>query len=309
MIEIRETTDLKEAEKLWRSLSPHKTIFDEWDWRYCFYKYNPHPLRFMAAYETGGGKGAGGDKAELVGLLPLARHPKYGLEFLAEDPCEENRLFIKPGREDVIPILYEAVDEPAKCYDITGDDEFTRNLPLEDYKYILPLQGINSFSDFLNSRLSSKRRRSLAKELEELEKISPESLLVDKGQWPEYLELLFRFNTDNFAGESYLIENEQAAWRDLLKLSFNWRFIAVKIKSEVQAVSLSVFYKGEWHYLITGVNFKDWPGLGKYLVKVNIEAAILAQAEIFDAGLGDCGWKHLWHFDRIPQHEFRKLVD
>ena len=51
MISIREIRDLKEAEALWRSLSPGETIFDEWEFRFCFYKYTPLPLCFLAAYE------------------------------------------------------------------------------------------------------------------------------------------------------------------------------------------------------------------------------------------------------------------
>jgi hypothetical protein len=303
MIIIRKTDDLAEAESLWRALSPGQTIFDEWDFRYCFYKYNPYPLNFLVAYEVGAGREVP------VGLLPLQLHPEYGYEFLAEDPCEENRLFIKSGYEKIIPDLYGAVNGPAKCYDISGEDEFTRNLPLEDYKYILPLTGLHNFADFLNSRLAAKRRRSLTKELEVIAASSPEIIVSQPEDNLANLEKLFIFNNLNFVGESYLKTEEQDAWRDLLKLPFAWRLMIVNIQGQTQAVSLSVLHNNEWHYMVTGVNFKDFPGLGKYLVKANIEQAILADAAIFDAGLGDCGWKNLWHFDRLPQYEFKHLVD
>jgi CelD/BcsL family acetyltransferase involved in cellulose biosynthesis len=91
-----------------------------------------------------------------------------------------------------------------------------------------------------------------------------------------------------------------------MSLNFDWRLITLKITDVIQAVSLSVLHNSEWHYLVTGVNFKDFSGLGKYLVKVNLEAAIDAKADIFDAGLGDCGWKNLWHFDKISQYNFEK---
>jgi CelD/BcsL family acetyltransferase involved in cellulose biosynthesis len=97
-----------------------------------------------------------------------------------------------------------------------------------------------------------------------------------------------------------------APWRDLLQLSFDWRIAVVTVGGQRAGVSLSVLYNNHWHYMITGVNFKNWPGLGKYLVKANMEEAMSLGADIFDAGLGDCGWKHIWHFDKIPQYEFRK---
>lgn len=296
MLRIREVNDLKEAEKLWRALSPKKTIFDEWDFRYCFYKYAPLPLKFLAAYLND----------ELVGLMPLQIHPKHGFEFFAEDPCEENKPFVKAAYEKIIPDLYKAITGPGKAYDITGDDEFTTKFDLEDYKYILPLKNLNSFNDFLEAKLDPKRRRSLAKEIEKVEAYGIEIEIVRPDDYLKTLELLFSFNTGNFKEESYLLENDRAPWRDLISLDYKWRLIALKIKDKIQAVSLSVLYNNEWHYLITGANFKDFSGLGKLLVKVNIEEAISQSAEIFDAGLGDCGWKHLWHFDKIPQYLFIK---
>jgi hypothetical protein len=317
MTRISVCRDLNQAKRLWRALSPRRTIFDEWEWRYCFYKHNPRPLLFLAAWEG----------EEAVGLLPLQQHPDHGYEFFAEDPCEENRPFIKPSYEKIIPELYAAIPGPAVCYDISGDDEFTMKLPLEDYKYILPLSGLKDFNDFLNSRLAVKRRRSLIKEISDLEKnkisarmyrpdiadatggrpvppVGPAALPLSQAE--SDLELLFSLNHGNFRGESYLKEEELAPWRDLLQLPFDWRISVAAVDGVRIGVSLSVLYNKQWQYLITGVDFKNWPGLGKHLVKANIEAAIAAGADIFDAGLGDCGWKHIWHFDKIPQYEFIK---
>lgn len=305
MISFREIKDLETAEKLWRSLSPRKTIFDEWDFRYCFYKYDPHPILFLAAYES-----AGSDASEkLVGLMPLQLHPKHGYEFFDEYNCEENRPFIKPGYEKIIPDLYAAIPGKTKIYDISGEDEFTTKLEIEDYSYYLPLEGLNDFNDFLNARLSSKRRKSLLKEINEAASYNF-AIEIFPGAPDEKslsaLEKLFSFNTGNFGKESYLLEEEQAPWRDLLKLDFNWRLIVLKAEGEIQGVALSVLYNNDWHYLITGVNFKNYSGLGKLMVKVGIEAAIKSGAKVFDAGLGDCGWKHLWHFDKLPQYIFSK---
>lgn len=304
MIEIKQVVNIKDGEKLWRELSPNKTIFDEWDFRYSFYKYLPLPICFLAAYSSE----IAGEFKILVGLLPLQKHPKHGFEFFAEDPCEENHPFIKPGYEYIIPELYNATPGPAKAYDISGDDDFTKSLPLEDYKYVLPLAGMQSFSDFLDVRLNSKRRRSLIKEISVAEKrdVIVEIITNPLDLKLFALEFLFGFNAVNFGEESYLLENDRAPWRDLMSLNFNWRMVVLTIAGIIQATSLSVLHNNKWHYLITGVNYNSFPGLGKYLVKVNIEAAITAKAEFFDAGLGDCGWKNLWHFDKISQYNFVK---
>ena len=306
MIEIKIISDLESTKKLWNLLTPKETIYDLWDFRYCFYKYENYPLSFITAY----------DGVIPVAMLPLQYNEKDKcLEFFAEEFMEESRPFIKDGYEYLIPSLYEKIERKAKLYDVTENsenDEFTKKMPLEDYKYFLPLEAINNFADFLEKRLNPKRRRSLVKELKEIETqaigievvknsdLSPEEI-------NKFAELLFNFNCQSFAKESYLQkESERNAHRDLFFLNFDWRLIIVSINGKKEALSYSILYNNTWYYLLTGVNFKNFPGLGKYMVKVNIEEAIKNNLKVYDCGLGDCGWKHLWHFDKKPQHLFIK---
>ena len=65
---FRNISNLEEAEKAWKSLSPNKVLYDDWDFRYTYYKYFNYPLNFIAGYDQG----------ELVGLLPLMWDPTKG---------------------------------------------------------------------------------------------------------------------------------------------------------------------------------------------------------------------------------------
>lgn len=292
MIEIREISDLKEAEASWRSLSPRRTIFDEWDFRYCFYKYDPLPLHFFVAYEGG----------SLVGLMPLQKHPEHGFEFFAEEPSEESRPFVKPGYEHIIPQLYAAIPGPAKCYDISGDDSFTMSLPLEDYKYVLPLAKIEDWEGYLKARLSVKKQRNLRAEMRKIEALEPEMTNDDRRS----IEDVFALNCASFS-DSYLQPGEERqGWADLLLLPYDWRLTAVKVGGSVVAASLSVVYNGTYFYLINGADNRRVPNIGKYLNRLNLERAISLGAEYWDAGLGDCNWKEAWHMDKVPQYLFKK---
>ena len=159
MIEIKIISDLEEAKKLWNLLSPEETIYDLWAFRYCFYKYENYSLSFITAY----------DNNEPVALLPLQYNEKDKcLECFAEEFMEESRPFFKYGYEYLISELYNKIERTAKLYDITENsetDEFTKAMPLEDYKYFLPLENYKGFSDFLNDRMNAKRKRSLVKEI------------------------------------------------------------------------------------------------------------------------------------------------
>jgi len=300
MIKIKVITDLKEAENLWRTLSLQETIFDEWAFRYCFYKHKPYPLYFLAAYEKQA------TTNELVGLLPLEHNPIWNcFDFFAEEHCEESRPFVKLGYEYIIPSLYAAAEGAIECDDITGDDEFTRALPIEDYIYVLPLAGIKTWEDYLQTRLSSKKQRNFRSDIRKIEALEPKIFYARPGD----VDAVFKINSAQFK-DSYLGQKvDQDSWRDLLNLDFDWQIVGIEIAGVVQAASLSVLYDNKYLYLINGANKTDFPGLGKYLNKVNLERAIELGAKLWDAGLGDCIWKADWHLDKVPQYYFHKGVE
>lgn len=294
MAVIRLIQDLKEAEKLWREISPRRVIFDEWDFRYEFYKYEPKPICFRAAYEINN------NHEELIGLMPLVDYAEYGHGFFAEEPCEENRVFTKSGKEAVIKEIYESLSGKIQFYDISGEDEFTKAFPLEDYKYFLPLQDYQSFNDFAQARFSRKKRHSLNTDFHKIIALNPKIIYGRK----EDILKLFSLNNNNFSDSYLKSEIETSAWKDLLKLPYQWEIISVEINNEIQAVSLSVLYNNRYFYLINGTNYQVYSGLGKYLNRLNLERALELKADVWDVGLGDCNWKEAWHLDRLPQYEY-----
>ena len=307
MIEIRCVKDLKEAERVWRLMySTKETIINEWEYRYCFYKYQPYSLFFYVAYDV-----HSDGSEEVVGLMPLQYNPESScLEFIAEDPCWENRVFVKPGFDEVIPKLYENLSMKSKFWCLSGEDEYTTKLAIYEYVYKFSLTGLSSFDDLLHFHLSPKRRKSLIKDIERVEQNNKIEFSIKKevnnAEWNAEFDVMFKFNSENIEESFLKTEAERLPRRDFIKLPYDWRLVVMKIAGETQAVSLSVVYGNQWQYLLTGVNHKKFPGLGKLLVKKNIEEAIKEGAEVFDAGMGDCHWKKLWHFDQIPQYEFIK---
>lgn len=305
MIIISCITDLEGAKKCWEKISYNERITDNWDFRYFFYKYQNFALYFYTVELSE-------KPGEIVGLLPLQLDPVHGLEFFAEEVSNYNRPFVKPGFEYVIPDLYKIIDQKAQLFYIAGADDFTKNLPICEYEYSLDLKILKSFDDFLMTNLISKRRRNLSKELLNIEKLNLESNIKNNQEegWSEYMRILFKFNINTHKEESYLNSlDEQKYYFELLKLPYQWRLAVVEIDKEIQAISLSALYNNIWYYLLTGVNFKVYPGLGKYLQKINIEQAINEKAESFNAGQGDCNWKKLWHLDELPLYEFEYGFD
>lgn len=285
--------DLKEAEKIWKGLSPNLTLYDDWNFRYCFYKYHTdNPLLFYAGYL--------GD--ELIGLLPLQYNSKEKyLEFWSEEFMEDNHVFIKKGFENLVPRFYEEIKEPAKIYYIVDDCHYVRNLPIEDYKYILNLAGFKDYREYLESAFEGKSKKNLKREISIIEK-NPVAIREDE---EEDLDLVFGLNINTFKEESdFHGKNKKEIFRDFLKLDLPLHLMSIEVNGEKLAASVSILYNKIFYLLSTGSDNKKIPNLGKYLIFKNIEKAISLGAEIFDVGVGDCGWKERFRLERVPQYKF-----
>jgi hypothetical protein len=299
MIKKALITNLVEAERLWRQLSPKEIIYDLWDFRYPFYKVYSYPLYFHAIYEDD----------EPVALLPLQLNKDWnGLEFIAEELAYDNKPFIKKGYEYLIPELFNNLGGRVKIFDIAEIDDFTKKLPLEENSvYFYNIDKFTCFDDFLLSAFPGGRKRYNFKRLFiNLERNHDVKVLHDNYS---DLELLMDFNVKYFGEESYLRSSEERLpYFDLIKQPFNWNMITIEIDGKKVAVSLSLIYKETYYYLIVGSDISEFPDAFKYLTKVNLELAIKNKTKIFNCALGRGGWKEYWHLKKYPQHEFIQEV-
>lgn len=300
MIEIKVVNDLKEAKDLWNKLSPEKNIYDLWDFRYCFYKHDPQPLYFYTAYDAG----------KPVALLPLQYNEELKcLEFFAENFTENNRPFVLPGYEYLIPRLFgQDFNRTVKLYDLDGIDDLTRALPLEDYVYYINLEGLAGFDDYLLKAFSDRKKRAKFRRVATLmeEEHEVKTVINDFSD----LKLIMDLSVKNFRDESYLnTDKERQPFFDLIKLPLDWQAVTIVVDGVKIAGSLSVLYKGIYFYMIAGADMSEVPDVFKYLTKANLELAIAKKAKIFNCSLGDCNWKTHWHMDKEPQYKFIKLAE
>jgi len=298
MIEIKVISDLETAKNLWNELSPNNNIYDLWSFRECFYRNDPQPLKFYAAYEDG----------RPVALLPLQYNRELDcLEFWAENFMENNRPFCRPGYERFLPELFKQdFGFQAKFYDLDGIDEFTSGLPLEDYVYYIDLAGLKNFEDYLLRAFSDRKKRAKFKRavasLREEHEVK-----VSVNDFND-LTLVMDLNIKKFGSDSYLhSDKERQPFYDLLKLPLDWQLVTIIVDGVKLAASLSVIYHGVYFYMIAGADTAASPNVFKYLTKVNLELAIAHQAKIFNCSLGDCNWKSHWHMAKYPQYKFIKL--
>lgn len=287
-LDFKVIKDLSRAKDAWKQLSPNETLWDDWDFRYCFYKYYNFELFFYTGELNG----------EIIGVLPLQFNPETkALEFFGGKYMEENKILIKKGFEKFIPDFYKQIRKKAALDDISGQDTFTQSLPLHEYKYVYNLSGISTLEEFIDKYFdpdSRKKKRRLLKEAAE----------IIYNNFAD-LELMFELNLKNFGQESsFNWPFRKEIFRDLVKLNFEPILFTAIIEGKKEAVAVAIKYKDKFVSLNSGVNSDSFPWLEKYLILKKVAKAIELKCRIFDACVGNCGWKENWHLEKIPQFKY-----
>lgn len=281
---------LDEAERYWRMLSPRETISDLWDVRFSFYRFFAYPIAFIVGFEKG----------EPVGLLPLQYNTeKKVFEFFGGPFLDDNRVFIRHGFEASIAQFFEQVPAPAHLVELIGDDAYTTTLPLSEYKYVLPLNGLASFDDYLETyRTASKKK------LRRIMRQFDGAVEVVHNHFDDF-ETLVDLNLKKFGSESsFLLPHRKEIFEDLLKQDLDWQTVRISMNGVKEAVSLGVLYNNTYVSLASGVNTETYPDLRTYLQAQNMNRAISLGAKLYDVGVNDCGWKEAWRFHKIPERLF-----
>lgn len=291
MFVIRVVTELEEARRVWDLLSPKQNIYEDWDFRFVFYKYFNYPLRFYVGEENG----------EIIGLLALQENTNVEcLEFFGGSFMEDNHTLIKSGFEKYIPEFYEAIKERAKLEDIIYDNEFVPMDFLEN-KYVIDLRGLNNIEDYLKKTFSSKTRSKLRKKIKRIEAIK---FVVVDNRYAD-IDALMQFNRKNFGVESSFNKpHRQQIYHDLAGSSFKVVMISAEIDEKLEGVSFAIKFENTFVSLNAGVNKTDFEDLGNVMLLKRIEKAINLGCNVYDAGLNDLGWKKQWHLKQIPQYKF-----
>jgi len=294
-LEIRQIDNIDEAKKIWTELSPDKVLCDNWDFRYCFYKYFNYPLHFYIGLDNG----------EIVGLLPLQYNKDTEcLEFFGGGFMSDNRVFIKQGYEEYIPQFYDFISLPSKMQSIVGEDIFTKSFEIYRYKYVRDLFEINNIEEYLIKHFKAKSRQGIRKKIKLIEYLEPEIINNNFSD----LDLLIELNKKSFGENSSFHKPHRAEiFHDLLKLNFDIYMFSYVINGKKEAVSFSIKYKDAYIYINAGTNKTGVPNLGTFNIYKNLEKAIQLGMKTFDAGIGDLGWKERWHLEKNPQYIFNKM--
>ena len=293
-IDFETVKDLSKAKQWWDHFTPRETIYDEWDFRYYFYKYFNYELFFYVGYV--------GD--EPIGLLASQLNTKEGYkEFFGGNLLNDSRVFILPGYESCAADFYHAVESPFRFSYISEKDPFGKTQAIIDHQYNLPLQNLRTIEDYITIYYQGETRKKFLKRFKEAESVY-NGLLVNNS--PD-IELMFEYNVAKFKDKSaFLAPHRQEIFRDLLSSSFEPTLLTYMVNHQKQAVSFGLIYNKHFVSLNSGIRPDAHKEISSLSRLKRIEYAIKAGCISLDAGTGDCGWKESWKFTKIPQYIFEK---
>ncbi len=291
-LEIEIIDDINQGEIIWNKLSPKKSLYDEWNFRFCFYGQKRFPIRFLV----------GKCQNEIAGLLPLQLNTEKGyLEFFGGEYMDDNKVFICSGFENYTQQFYQAVIEKAFLDNLCGDCDFIKKQIISHYIYILNLNNIKDHEDYIEKffKGSPKHRKKLKRELR---KVSENNIKVIKNNIND-IELLFKYKIQRFGADScFNNQGERQNFINLLKLEYDFYLFTYIVNEIKVGISLSVLFQQKYMFLETASDIELYPNIGKYIVMNNIDKAIQLNAKVFDLSRGGESWKERWNFEKLPQH-------
>ncbi|OGH68419.1 MAG: hypothetical protein A3I29_03245 [Candidatus Magasanikbacteria bacterium RIFCSPLOWO2_02_FULL_44_11] len=289
--------DLAAAQKIWESLSPHETIYDDWDFRNTFHAYHKKELFFIVGYQD----------TEAAGLLALQyNNDQNYFEFWGGSYMEDNRVMVKPGYENLIPEFYNfggTLGKPLRLEYIRGNDAYTTSLPFQDYKFVLPLKNFSDTNDYLDAVFSGESKKKLVKRLKKIDDLG---VTIEEDNWAD-LELLINWNIAAFSDSAFIDRPfHKEIFRDLLKphATFQARLLTFNIGGKKQAVTMGLVYNKTYASVNRGIDPEADKNVREYIHVKKVADALKLGGELFDAFVGDYGWKERWGCQKIPQHSF-----
>ncbi len=294
-------SDLASAEKVWRQFSPNETIYDSWEFRALFHKYHQKEIRFYVGFVD----------SVMIGAMPLQYNAQKGvIEFFGGDYMEDNHIFLLPEYEQYRSKFYEylkTLKEKFVLEYIRGEDEFTKTLEIADYKYVLPLEGMLTFEDYLQKYYKSHGRKKLKKKFKDIETLN---ICIERNNIKD-LETLFSLNIKLFGEHSAFNDRpfHKEIFYELCQLPYPFFLNVFCLNGEKVGASLALFYNGTMEYFSSGVDREKVNGLSDYINKIVFEDALQGKAKFIDAFVGSYGWKEEWHFQKIPQYKFITTIE
>lgn len=285
--------NLNLCQKLWEKFAPCASLFDLWEYRFCFYKgYNFQPY-FIVGMESG----------KAVGLIPLWFEKKKGYyTFFGGTFPEPHTFFVKDKSK--LAAFIDQCPKPTCLFYI--DQSETQYYPFieSDTNYFIDMNKYDRNVEQYFLSFKPKHRKNLRYDLKQFEKTD----YVFRYNYLDDFQKMIRLNQERFKKDSDFNEKEmQVSMKELTQTAFKQNrlnMISLLVKKKVEAVEIAVIYNDCYYVLCGGHNLKI-ENIGKKMIVEHLNSALKRNITKLDFLSTDSGWKKLWHLQTKPLFEFR----
>lgn len=300
-INVKVHSQIDECYDLWEKFTPKKTLYDEWDFRYAWYKAYEYKPYFYTLYEGG----------KPLGVLPLwFDEEKKRFEIFGSYWQEDNSFFVED--EKFIDLLFAIAPTPVYLGSLLSTTDWTKRkvykeLEVDDPKNIKDITKYSSMDEMLSS-FGKKERYNLRSDFNHIQSMNPQIKIIDNYD-EECLSSLIKLNIERFQvgqmkEESDMVNKQkQDAFRYMSKYAgaYKTKFIEVYVQGYLAGIDFVIQYKDIYYTVKSGNDINRFKGIGNYLVYYEFEDALKKGYRTVDAQQEDWGWKHRY-FDQIPMY-------
>jgi len=290
MMEFKRFTELDDCRKLWEKFSPKDSLWELWDFNYCFFDSSLNKLCFVVGFEDG----------KEVGLLPLMFDKDLGFYCFFGGNYPERRKFFVKDKSKVMDFLDSFKENLCLEYVDDSEHEFVRDSYVYDSSFSLDLKKFPSLHSFFDS-FGKKHKKNVKYDLKQLEKLDYKVIWNNVVDFDRLVEL----NKKRFGDDSnYFQPGFEDGMKRLIKVADKkLQMVSIKVDKVIEAVEIGVLYNKVYYVLDGGANIKI-ANIGKLLIVEHIKRAISLGAVKVDFLSSDSGWKKLWNLDETKQWEW-----
>jgi hypothetical protein len=296
MSKVRIIENILECEKIWKFFCPKISLFDLWEFRYCFYKAYQYKPYFIALEENG----------KIEAVLPLwYEDDKNRYTFFGGEWMEENRFLTK--KFELVPELLKHCPKPAYLIGI----RYPKNYPLpfelkdDEAKYILSLKGLRSAQDYLK-HLEKSKRKDLKKDIKRIQQRNPKVIFNRFSDFETLVELSKKRITELGKVPDWNdIRRKKAFEYFVQEPTIKKKMLTFEIEGKIAGVELVGIFNKCYYCLKCGYDIQNFSGIGNYALFYEIDDAIKMGMKRMDILQMDYNWKSKY-FQSIPLYKYVK---
>ncbi len=301
---VKVHSDLEKCEELWEEFSPHKSLFDLWEFRMAWHSGYGFTPFFYTIYE----------RQKPLGMLPLWFSP-YRKKYLwfGSDWMEDNSFFVK--EEKLIDLLYQIAPNNMLLNCITVPERWKHkklysSFIQDDAKNIKDISRVSTMDDLLQT-FEKKDRYNLRSDYNRIDDMNPR-VVITKRKSLKKLNMMIKMNIKRFSkdptDESDLVDADRRLTYEYMvrnAKSYQVRFIETYIQQHLAAIDFIITYKDTYYTMKGGNDINRFKGIGNFMVYTEFEDAIEDGYSTVDCLQMDNGWKHRF-FDQRQVYSLEK---